>query len=80
MRYAVTTFIASKGALFCFSTDSVQFTENTLVYTYLQFVGEMDINTRALSHQPLIANLRHFCLTSIMYGTQVSPASHIGPL
>lgn len=36
--------IAWKGALFCFSTDSVQFTENT-VNTYLYFVGEMGMNT-----------------------------------
>lgn len=37
--------IASKGALFLFSTDSVQFTENMLVYTYLHFVGNIDMNT-----------------------------------
>lgn len=41
--------IAWKGALFCFSTDSVQFTENTLVNTYLHFVGEMGMNTSTQS-------------------------------
>lgn len=71
--------IAWKGALFCFSTDSVQFTENT-VNTYLYFVGEMGMNTWALSHQSFIANLCNFHLESIMYGTEFSLTPHKGAL
>lgn len=52
--------IAWKSALFCYSTDSVQFTENTSVNTYLHLVGEMGMNTQAHSQQPFTATYANF--------------------